>query len=468
MHRRLFIVVLCLLLLISPASAQAQGGDAVYIVQPGDNLSTIAERFRLPLQAILAANGITNPNFLQVGQRLILPGLGVEGTLTTIPVPPGATFRSLARQYHIDLPALRRINHLVSPAQIYIGQNLIVLQEAIEETPPATFVLQTGESWLEAAVRQGANPWSLLDLNGLPHPAAALPGEAYFAPSSEPRRAPIQVLPPAIGALSLEPLPPLQGDTVVIKVQLAPGATPSGRLGDRELRFFRLDDQTWVALQGIHAMLEPGVYPFWLEVRSGQDVQAFEQGILIHSAGFPDDPILYVKDETTIDQAVMDAEWQQVLQITAEATPERFWNGLFQSPALFFPEPNCFTSRFGNRREYRAQNNAQAVFYSFHSGLDFCGGAGLSIAAPAAGKVVFTGLLTVRGNATFIDHGWGVYTGYFHQSQIHVQPGEMVAPGQIIGVVGDTGRVTGAHLHWEVWVNGVQVNPMRWLERSFP
>ncbi len=468
MHRRLSLVLLLFLLLVPPASAQAQGGEAVYIVQPGDNLSTIAERFRIPLQAILAANGLTNPNFLQVGQRLILPGLGVEGTLITVPIPPGATFRTLARQYHIDSPALLRLNRLISPDQIYIGQNLIVVQERVEKVPPEAFVLQKGESWLEAAVRQGANPWALLDLNGLRYPAAVLPGETYFLPASEPRDTPLQVLPPALRAVSFEPLPPVQGDTVVIKVQAAPEAALTGKVGDTDLRFFRLEDQTWVALQGIHAMLEPGVYPLRLEAHLGQDVQVFEQGLLIRSAGFPDDPILYVKDEMTIDQAVMDTEWQQVLQIISAATPERLWNGVFQSPALFFPDPNCFTSRFGNRREYRAQNNAQAVLYSFHSGLDFCGGAGLSIAAAAAGKVVFTSLLTVRGNATFIDHGWGVYSGYFHQSQINVQPGEMVTPGQIIGVVGDTGRVTGAHLHWEVWVNGVQVNPMRWLERSFP
>jgi hypothetical protein len=86
----------------------------------------------------------------------------------------------------------------------------------------------------------------------------------------------------------------------------------------------------------------------------------------------------------------------------------------------------------------------------------------------AAGRVVFAAPLTVRGNATIIDHGWGVYSGVWHQSQMLVNVGDMVEQGQVIGLVGGTGRATGAHLHWEVWVNGVQVNPLDWLDQPYP
>ena len=87
---------------------------------------------------------------------------------------------------------------------------------------------------------------------------------------------------------------------------------------------------------------------------------------------------------------------------------------------------------------------------------------------PARGRVVFAGPLEIRGNATIIDHGWGIYTGYWHQSEIRVQVGEIVEEGQIIGLVGNTGRSAGAHLHWEIWAGGVQVEPYDWLIELFP
>ena len=100
--------------------------------------------------------------------------------------------------------------------------------------------------------------------------------------------------------------------------------------------------------------------------------------------------------------------------------------------------------------------------------MDFYAGTGVSILAPAAGVVVLTGEQVVRGKFTYIDHGWGVYSGYFHQSEFLVEEGDIVEPGQVIGLVGNTGRSTGAHLHWELWVGGVPVDPLDWVETSYP
>ena len=127
------------------------------------------------------------------------------------------------------------------------------------------------------------------------------------------------------------------------------------------------------------------------------------------------------------------------------------------------PLDQCWPSLFGDRRSF----NGSAYIY-FHSGLDFCGEVGDEIHAAAAGKVVFTGSLNVRGNVTLIDHGWGVYSAYMHQSEIMVKVGEQVQAGQLIGLIGSTGRVTGPHLHWEIIVGDVQVNPMDWLNQEFP
>jgi murein DD-endopeptidase MepM/ murein hydrolase activator NlpD len=120
-------------------------------------------------------------------------------------------------------------------------------------------------------------------------------------------------------------------------------------------------------------------------------------------------------------------------------------------------------SRFGALRSYNG-----GPYDSFHGGVDFSGAEDRPITAPAPGVVVLAEPLTVRGNATIIDHGWGVFTGYWHQSAIQVQAGQRVETGQVIGYQGATGRVTGPHLHWEIYVGGYQVEPLTWTETSFP
>jgi murein DD-endopeptidase MepM/ murein hydrolase activator NlpD len=229
------------------------------------------------------------------------------------------------------------------------------------------------------------------------------------------------------------------------------------------LHFFQANTEQ-VALQGIHALREPGVYPFLMEATFADgSKQSFEQMLLVTSGDYSSEDIP-LNDPSFIDPAVTEPELQNVIALTTPATPARYWTDTFTSPAT---DPDCFTSWYGTRRTYRVINS-EAKTPGFHTGLDFCGGEGLQIFAPAPGTVVFAAPLTIRGNTTIIDHGWGVYSGFWHQSEIYVNVGETVAQGQVIGVVGGTGRVTGAHLHWDLWVNGVQVNPLAWLDQAYP
>jgi murein DD-endopeptidase MepM/ murein hydrolase activator NlpD len=71
--------------------------------------------------------------------------------------------------------------------------------------------------------------------------------------------------------------------------------------------------------------------------------------------------------------------------------------------------------------------------------------------------------LNVRGNAVVIDHGGGVFSGYWHLSEIKVTPGQTIALGDIIGLSGNTGLSTGAHLHWELRIYGIAVDPLQFL-----
>ncbi len=453
-----------------PRTAYAQDdsqGDPVYVVQEGDTLWGIALRFGVSLADLTQANGLASDAFLKTGDRLVIPGLeGVHGELVTETVPYGETLQSLSRRYQVPISLLTRLNRLTSPAELYAGSSLILPQSRATEPLNGRAGLASGQSLLELAVLEGVDPWMLAATNALSGTWQALPGDVLHF-RSEASRGP-GALPGSIASVELDPLPLVQGKTTVVRLAGAPGLTLTGSLVGHELHFFQPEPGQYVALQGVHAMTNPGLYPLVLQgVLEDGTPFGFSQMVVVQDGQYLYDVPLEVPKET-LDPAVTRPEDEEWFALTAPATPEKMWGGPFQMPS---PLPQdfcletyeCFSSQFGSRRSY----NGSPYSY-FHTGLDFYGGTGTEILAPAAGEVVFTGFLTVRGNATVINHGWGVYSAYMHQSEIRVKKGERVEAGQLIGLVGGTGRVQGPHLHWEIFVGGVQVEPLDWLLRGFP
>ena len=98
-----------------------------------------------------------------------------------------------------------------------------------------------------------------------------------------------------------------------------------------------------------------------------------------------------------------------------------------------------------------------------HKGIDIAAPTGTPILAPADGVVIFSGAKAGFGNFIMVAHGYGVVTRYGHNHQNLVQPGQKVARGEQIATVGATGRTTGPHLHYEVWVNGNTKNPKKYI-----
>ena len=118
------------------------------------------------------------------------------------------------------------------------------------------------------------------------------------------------------------------------------------------------------------------------------------------------------------------------------------------------PVSGIITSRFGNRESIRSYG---------HTGLDIAAPAGTPIKATADGEVIFSGYSGGYGYVVKISHGNGIQTYYGHCSKLYVSTGETVEAGDVIAAVGSTGNSTGNHLHFEVRVNGAQVNPQNYL-----
>lgn len=447
----------------------------IYVVQEGDSFWNIAQRFNVTVDEIVAANGISNPNQLQVGMELKIPGIsGIEGKLITKKVPFGEDLKSLSRRYQFPISTLAKLNRLVSPASLYVKKSLVLTEKQDnkgEDRNIGKTWLKTNQTILELAVLRGENPWKILKANGFESSWLVFPHDVLFTKGDGSGSA--GSLPPQIQAADIQSLPLGQGKTATIRLMINPTGQGApvpekidGEFINHEFLFHKEstspNGESWVALQGIHNQVEPGFYPITVTFTypDGETFH-FSQLVYVKDSGFLFEK-LTVKDESMLDPANTQPEEKEILNYTTHYSAEKLWNGKFQSPVA--PEyTECWPSTFGRRRSY----NGSAFTY-IHSGLDFCGQVGHKIFAPAEGKVVYTGSFFVRGNTTIIDHGWGIFTLYAHQSEIDVKVGDVVDKGQVIGLVGNSGRVTGPHLHWEVWVGGVQVDPYDWILNEYP
>jgi murein DD-endopeptidase MepM/ murein hydrolase activator NlpD len=449
---------------VSVQAQEEQPNGPVYIIEAGDSLWGIAQRFGISMDDLAEANGITDPGQISIGARLVIPGLqGVQGVLVTEEIPFGENLDSLSFRYQIERDMLIKLNHFTSPDEAYAGSQVIVPQR--EGEAPTRSVgratVKVNQSLMELAISRGLSPWSLLSASQRSGGWDLLPGESIHLEGAAIHDETMGAFPEGVQQVSIASLPLIQGQTLSLRIAAPDGTSLTGFLNEQPLNFFP-DDDGYVALQGVYALLEPGSYPLSIDgtLPDGTPLR-FSQTIYVRDGDYPYDPPLAVDSVTTdIDNNENEnALWAEVV---ASRTPEKYWAGMLQSP---MPEylSDCFPSWFGHRRSY---NGSGYLF--FHTGLDFCGQTGVDIYAPAPGRVVFVGELIVRGNATVIDHGWGVYTAYGHQSEIFVSAGDWVETGDLIGLVGETGRVTGPHLHFEVIVGGVQVDPLQWLGEEFP
>lgn len=208
----------------------------------------------------------------------------------------------------------------------------------------------------------------------------------------------------------------------------------------------------WVALAGIPLKQPPGAaefsvtYPNGLTLNTKIDIQPkqFEEQHLT------------IKNKRKVNPLKRD-----MTRITSESQrkkkAKRHWSDTEPQVDFIWPVEGKISSVFGLRRFFNEQERRP------HTGLDIAAAEGTPIRAAADGTVLEAGDFFFSGNMVFLDHGQGIISYYAHLQRIDVKPGDVVKQGQPIGTVGQTGRVTGPHLHFSVIANQTLIDPLLML-----
>jgi len=225
----------------------------------------------------------------------------------------------------------------------------------------------------------------------------------------------------------------------------------------KAVRFYPAAGSTvWNGLLGIDLDVAPGVYALELVLsRTDGDRLPASYPVQVLDKKFPTRTLQVAEQYVNPPAEVLERiqrESRQLDAIFAAASPERFWQGKFLRPVS-----GRATSSFGVRSILNGQPRSP------HSGADFRAEKGTPVKAPNSGRVVLAGDVYFSGNSVILDHGLGLYSFFAHLSRIAVSEGVMVARGDLLGQVGATGRVTGAHLHWTVRLQEARVDPLSLL-----
>ncbi len=251
-------------------------------------------------------------------------------------------------------------------------------------------------------------------------------------------------------AMELPRAAPVPGGVAL--VALPPQATAEASFNGKPVLVVTREGRR-TAVVGLPLGLRPGTHRLKLRSASGD---MLTQTFQVEAKHYQEQHIT-IKDKRKVTPEKRDMkrivrEQRQIKQALAHWDPR-----MPDSLRFSLPVEGPVSSPFGLRRFFNEQARKP------HSGLDLAAPQGTPVRAPAGGRISDTGDFFFNGNTVFIDHGQGLVTLYCHLSRIDVKPGQQVRPGEIIGLVGQTGRVTGPHLHWGVSLNDARVDPTLFL-----
>lgn len=380
---------------------------------------------------------------------ILRPGSTVaqETPSFTHTIQPGDTWTALGLRYGqspADLQAA--YGHLNRQWQPPIGTRL-----ALTATAERSSTLSRPFAPLLAhALTHNASPWQLALQNDLASPFQP----TLFQPiAHHTGDAPPRDLPPGLTAVSLTPSPPQPGQALLLQAQGDGNAVTAVALGQLDWDM-AATAQGLMALGSTGAFFKPGAPELQITTADGlgwSQPWPFEAGNWVFQQ------VTFTGAANPADDAIA-TERERLFGIWTQVTPQAQWQRPWIEPVSGYLE---VSSDYGARRSVNG-----GPYSTYHEGVDFAAFGGTAVVAPAAGTVVLAEFLTVRGGSVIVDHGLGVYSGYYHLSAVEVEPGQTVQQGDKLGEVGTTGRSTGNHLHWDLVVNGRWVDAAAWLAQD--
>ena len=245
--------------------------------------------------------------------------------------------------------------------------------------------------------------------------------------------------------------PVAQGEVVLVSIkELTSNSSVKGLWQGDRLEFFKGDGGEYRSLLGIDLKLKPGTYPLKVIVNFPKDrPQTLRTTLEVVEKDYGLQRLSLPQNMVTLDPQTLRRvrkEGARFRQLWPKQSPNRYWRGSFVRPV-----PGELTTPFG---------------LNPHSGVDMRAAVGEPVRSANHGRIALVGEFYFNGKSVVIDHGWGVYTMYFHLSEVNVSEGDFVGKETIIGLAGSTGRSTGPHLHWGVRVGGARVNPLALMRVS--
>lgn len=367
-------------------------------------------------------------------------------------VQPGDTWLALSVRYGLPVAALQQANpHLNQQRQPVIGATVEIPAVGDEQTgrllrPSSTTTL------LQIAAMENQSPWSLAMRNNVSSPYTPLLYRAVLLPddTAVPREFPV-----GFSALEVSQTVARPGQAIGIRGLADEGVAFTAVLDGNEMDLFTNENHL-VALTALGAFygsgqpeltIQAGDGPLWSQPWQVQDKPDW----IVQN-------LTLTGEAAQIDQESINEERARLMEIWQADTAVPQWQTPFQEPINDYLQ---ISAPYGARRSYNG-----GPVRSYHEGVDYSAYGGTAVFAPASGTVVLAEQLYVRGGAVIIDHGLGIYSGFYHMSSVDTAVGDLVEPGQKIGEVGTTGLSTGNHLHWDLLVNAIWVDAQAWREQN--